>query len=91
LQADVVFTVTASTGEQLAAESANWRHGVFTRCLLEALEGKASPSATGVVTLDEVVSYVKQSVPKLTQGGQTPTAAPDDVLPFTAIPLTQPR
>ncbi|MGO9115633.1 MAG: caspase family protein [Thermoguttaceae bacterium] len=91
LQADVVFTVTASTGEQLAAESADWRHGVFTRCLLEALEGKASPSATGVVTLDEVVSYVKQSVPSVTQGRQTPTAAPDDVLPFTAIPLTQSR
>ena len=91
LQADVVFTLTASTGEQLAAESADWQHGVFTRCLLEALEGKASQTATGVVTLDEVVSYVKKAVPKLTQGGQTPTAAPDDVLPFTAIPLTQPR
>ena len=38
LQADVIFTVTASTGEQLAAESADWRHGVFTRCLLDALE-----------------------------------------------------
>ena len=51
-----------------------------TRCLLDALEGKARRSTAGVVTLDEAVSYVKQSVSKLTQGGQTPTAAPDDLL-----------
>ena len=36
----MVFTLTASTGEQLAAESPDWGHGVFTRCLLDALEGK---------------------------------------------------
>ncbi len=39
LQADVIFSVTASTGNQRAAENAQWRHGAFTRCLLEALGG----------------------------------------------------
>ena len=98
LQADMVFTLTATTGDQRAAESAEFHHGFFTHCLLEALEGKAGAAAgpgrpaTRIVTLDQVASYVKQSVPKLVPRGefeQTPTAAPDDVLPFTVIPLTQ--
>jgi hypothetical protein len=89
LEADVILTVTASTGEQRAAEKAEWQHGVFTRCLLDALEGQAGPSGGGIVTLDELVRFVKQAVPKLTSGLQTPTAAPDEILPFTAIPLTR--
>ncbi len=91
LQADVIFSVTASTGEQRAAEKAEWRHGAFTRCLLEALGGGADQSHDGVVRLDEVVPYVKDAVEKLTAGRQTPTAAPDEILPFTAIPMTGKR
>ena len=89
LQADVIFSVTASTGEQRAAEKAEWHHGAFTRCLLEALAGGADQSHDGVVRLDEVVPYVKDAVEKLTAGHQTPTAAPDEILPFTAIPMTR--
>jgi WD40 repeat protein len=89
LQSDVIFSVTASTGEQRAAEKAEWRHGAFTRCLLEALAGAADQSRDGVVRLDEIVPYVKDAVEKLTSGHQTPTAAPDEILPFTAIPMTR--
>jgi hypothetical protein len=89
LQDDVIFTVTASTGEQRSAEKAAWKHGAFTKCLLEALDGRAADSRDGIVTLDGLVAYVKQSVPKLTDGAQTPTAAPDEVLPYTALPLTR--
>ncbi len=108
LQSDVIFSVTASTGEQRAAEKAEWHHGAFTRCLLEALAGQGARSkergagSTGqgtvipsgratIVTLDQIVPYVKDAVEKLTSGGQTPTAAPDEILPFTSIPLTQKR
>ena len=63
LQADVIFSVTASTGEQRAAEKAEWHHGAFTRCLLEALGGGADQSRDGVVRLDEVVPYVKDATP----------------------------
>jgi uncharacterized caspase-like protein len=91
LQSDVIFSVTASTGEQRAAEKAEWRHGAFTRCLLEALGGGADQSRDGVVRLDEVVPYVKDAVEKLTSGRQTPTAAPDEILPFTSIPMTRKR
>jgi len=111
LQADVIFSVTASTGDQRAAEKAEWRHGAFTRCLLEGLSGAGVPPLGGsaggippghplagrgtptsrVVTLDEIVPYVKDAVEKLTDGGQTPTAAPDEIIPFTTIPLTRRR
>jgi uncharacterized caspase-like protein len=89
LQEDVIFTVTASTGDQRSAEKAAWGHGAFTKCLLEALGGQADTSGAGYITLDDLVAYIKQSVPKLTEGLQTPTAAPDDILPFTSLPLTK--
>jgi WD40 repeat protein len=88
LQDDVVFTVTAATGEQRSAEKAAWKHGAFTKCLLEALAGGAAVPGDRIVTLDELVAYVKRSVPKLTDGAQTPTAAPDEILPYTSLPLT---
>ena len=93
LQEDVVFTVAASTGEQKSAEQASWRHGAFTKCVLDGLGGRADRApggnGDGVVTLDELVEYVQQEVPKLTDGRQTPTAAPDDILPATSLPLTK--
>jgi uncharacterized caspase-like protein len=89
LQEDVIFTVTASTGDQRSAEKTSWGHGAFTKCLLEALGGGADAAGSGYVTLDGLVTYLKQSVPKLTEGSQTPTAAPDDILPFTSLPLTK--
>jgi uncharacterized caspase-like protein len=88
-QDDVIFTVTASTGVQLSAEKPSWGHGAFTKCLLEALGGKADTASEGFVTLDELTTYLKQTVPKLTEGLQTPTAAPDDLLPFTSLPLVK--
>jgi hypothetical protein len=89
LQEQVVFTITASTGEQRSAEKAEWGHGAFTKCLLQVLDGQTEVAADGVVRLNEVVSWVKQAVPKLTEGFQTPTAAPDELLPFTTLPLTR--
>jgi len=95
LQDDVIFTLTATRGGELAAEDPNSKHGVFTKCLLEALQGKADVSQDGIVTLKEVVDYVQQAVPKTTQrltGGRrtlTPMAAPDEFLPYITLPLTR--
>ncbi len=88
-QEDVIFTVTASTGEQRSAEKAAWQHGAFTKCLLEALGGSAAEPRADTVMLDDVIDYVKRAVPTLTEGAQTPTAAPDDLLPYTTLPLTR--
>jgi hypothetical protein len=89
LQSDVIFTVTASTGEQRAAENPGWGHGAFTRCVLETFQGRAAAPRDAVVTLDEIVVYVKEAVPKLTAGLQTPTAAPDEILRFARIPFVR--
>lgn len=91
LEEDVIFTVTAATGEQRSAEKASWKHGAFTKCLLEGLGGGGHSAATRgrIVTLDDVVVYVKRAVPILTEGLQTPTAAPDEILPYTSLPLTR--
>lgn len=88
-QEDVIFTITATKGDQKAAENPTWGHGAFTKCLLEGLEGKADSSGDGIVTLPEIVTYVKAAVPALTNEGQHPTAAPDELLPFVSLGLTK--
>ena len=89
LEDDVIFTLTASAGNQRSAENPAWHHGAFTKCLIEGLGGQASPSDDRFVTLTQLVNYVERSVPKLTQGGQTPVAAPDDILPFVSLRLAE--
>jgi len=91
LQEDIVFTVSASAGHEKAAEDKNLGHGVFTKCLLEALAGKADRSGDGVVALDEVVTYVQECVPKLTGQRQNPTAGPREILGYISLPLTKTR
>ncbi len=91
-QEDVIFTLTASAGNERSEENEEWRHGAFTKSLLEALSGDASgASGPQVVMLDDVVRYVRASVPKLTEGRQNPTAAPEELLPFISMRLTSPQ
>ncbi|HEX3872351.1 MAG TPA: caspase family protein [Pirellulales bacterium] len=88
-QDDVIFTLTASAGNERSEENADWRHGAFTKSLLEALAGDSTtPASSGVVMLNDVVRHVQQSVPKLTDGRQNPTAAPEELLPFVSLRLT---
>ena len=91
LQEDVVLAVTASAGHEKAAENKTWGHGVFTKCLLEALSGRADDSGDGMVTLDEVISYVTRSVREATGGRQNPSAGPGEILPFVTLPLARVR
>jgi hypothetical protein len=89
LQEDVVLTFAASAGDEQSAERKSWGHGAFTKSLLEALEGRKTASSPPAITLNEVVDYVRSSVRELTGGRQNPTAAPDEILPFTAIVLSR--
>ena len=86
-QEDVVFTLTASAGNERSEENADWGHGAFTKSLLEALSGKGTTSTPGVVMFNDVVGYVQQSVPALTDGRQNPTVAPEDLLPYVTLRL----
>lgn len=91
LQEDVFLSLTASAGNEKSEEDEQWGHGAFTKSLLEALDGRADTSGDGLVTLREVVDYAQQAVPKLTEGRQNPTAAPDELLPLIAVPLARRR
>ncbi|HJT33561.1 MAG TPA: hypothetical protein VJ783_16065 [Pirellulales bacterium] len=88
LQEDVVLTVAASAGNERSEEKPAWQHGAFTKTLLEALDGGADASGDGAVSLDELITYVKSQVPKLTEGRQNPTAAPDELLSVVSLRLT---
>lgn len=90
LQEDVVLTVAASAGHERSEEKPSWGHGAFTKTLLEGLSGSADTSRDGTVTLDELISYVKSEVPKLTSGRQNPAAAPNDLLQYISLRLTAP-
>ncbi|MGO8745895.1 MAG: caspase family protein [Thermoguttaceae bacterium] len=89
LQEDMVFTLAASAGSELSAEKKAWRHGAFTKSLLEVLDGKVGDATDPAVTLDEVVRYVRRAVPALTGGRQNPTAAPDGLLSYMNLRLTR--
>ena len=87
LQDDVVFTVTAATGEQRSAEKAAWKHGAFTKCLLEALAGDGRDRARphrDARRSDRLREAIRA---RTDRGRQTPTAAPDEILPYTSLPL----
>jgi uncharacterized caspase-like protein len=86
-QEDVIFTVTATKADERAAEDIALGQGLFTRCLLEALAGRADSSNDGYVSLLEMVDYLKTRVPEIVRKEypgveQNPTAAPDELLPY---------
>jgi uncharacterized caspase-like protein len=96
LENDLVFTLTASEGNEPAFESPEDRLGFFTASLVEALGGAADRrerggNADGQVDLAEAIHFVQGDVPqRMGRTGlrQYPTAAPSDLLNFARIPLT---
>jgi uncharacterized caspase-like protein len=69
----VVFS--SSTGAQTSLESPAWNNGAFTKALREGLAGGADPAKTGRVTTDALETFIRQRVPEITSGRQTPVAA----------------
>jgi uncharacterized caspase-like protein len=99
LQDDLILTVTASEGSQEALEDRQKQLGRFTYRFKEAMEGAADTIAQGgdndgVVTLNEVIRYVRATVPgdsSRDEVRQVPTAAPADLLRVVELPLTTAR
>ncbi len=68
-----VVTFAASTGRELAQESADWGNGAFTKALIEGIgDGKAATLGNGRITLSELDAYVADRVKALTSGTQHP-------------------
>ncbi|SFC87063.1 caspase family protein [Spirosoma endophyticum] len=71
--AGVGATVFASsTGNEKSQESDEWKHGAFTKALLDGLDGKADYDHNGVIYTKELDAYITQRVKELTGGTQHP-------------------
>jgi Caspase domain len=70
--------IAASTAQQKAQEWHGKKHGVFTYYLLEALDGKADRGSKGFVTVDDLKTYLLDTLRRwrVDNGGiiQEPTA-----------------
>ena len=64
--------VAAAAKAQFAIELEELGHGAFTYTLLEGLEGKADRSGDGAITIRELMGYVEDRLPDLSEeaGGE---------------------
>ena len=77
-----VVIMTASTGKENSQERPEWKHGAFTKALIEGLEGDADYDKDNTVDVKEIDLFITKRVKALTNGGQHPT---------TEIPKTMPN
>ena len=95
LQDDLVFTLTATEGQQEAVEERARKLGRFTHRLVEALRGAADTTpgnGDGIVSWRELIQYVKTTVRADSIGDtyqQFPTAGPADLLDFADFPVSR--
>ncbi|MEW4455617.1 caspase family protein [Bremerella sp. JC817] len=97
LEEDVVFTITASEGNEEAFESRDRQLGRFTARLVEAISGGADQSqyagnGDGQISLSEVAAYVQATVPQdAAAAGQSqhPTIFPRDLFPLIDVTLSR--
>jgi hypothetical protein len=68
------LVLTASQAHENSLETTKLAHGVFTNSILLGLGGSADDNpADGVVTVGELVDYVRAKVPEETEGEQHPS------------------
>ncbi|MFM7206596.1 MAG: hypothetical protein ACKO4T_08015 [Planctomycetaceae bacterium] len=106
LQENMIVVLAAAADDQASQEADAWGHGAFTKVLLEGLEGRAdvrgggrlkgrTSGPDGIVSLDELIQYVQDEVPRLTAATsgvrQTPTASPGELVGFVAPALAKVR
>ena len=71
-----VVVFSASGSRQFSLESDEWKNGVFTRALLDALGGKSgAQGADGVLRISELEKFVYQEVRRRTGEAQSPVVA----------------
>jgi uncharacterized caspase-like protein len=85
-----VVAYVASTGREVSAESDEWRHGAFTKALIEAIgEGKADITHKGRITTSLLDAYLSERVKELTGGEQHPVMSRPDSVPDFPIALVK--
>ena len=79
LSSDKVIAMISSSGGQTSNAYPQKGHGLFTYFLLRGLRGEAFKSRSGLMTMGELYTYVKDQVAKVSLGRgmeQTPTLTP---------------
>ncbi len=79
--------LSAADQNESSLEKDELGHGVFTYCLLEAVRGNADFDADGKVTFEELRTYVRDEVPKMTDNRQHPQYA-TTMLSANNLPLS---
>lgn len=65
--------ISSAGGVEYAMESAEWKNGLFTFCLLNGLKTKlADLNADGKIFISELQQYIRLAVLKISNGKQTP-------------------
>jgi len=69
-----VVVFASSTGKQLSQERDEWRHGAFTKALLEGLGGQADYTNDWFLYISELDTWLSERVSALTGGEQRPVS-----------------
>ncbi|MGP0060472.1 MAG: caspase family protein [Beijerinckiaceae bacterium] len=80
----------ASTGREFSVENDEWKHGAFTKALIEAIgEGKADILHKGTITTALLDAYLANRVKELTGGEQHPVMSRPDAVPDFPLALVR--
>jgi WD40 repeat protein len=80
----------ASTGREFSIESDDWKHGAFTKALIEAIgEGKADIGHQGKITTALLDAYLAERVKELTGGEQHPVMSRPEAVPDFPLALVR--
>lgn len=73
--------ISAAGGKEFAFESDIWNNGVFTYSFLKALDNLSIEEGEndGIIRISELKRYIYNSVIKLTNGQQKPTARAENI------------
>jgi WD40 repeat protein len=75
----VVFA--SSTGKQYSFEDPGLGNGVFTKAVVEGINGRADYTGKGKITVNMLDLYISERVKELTKGKQTPATAKPQTIP----------
>lgn len=82
----IVFS--SSRGGELSYESDDLRNGFFTNRLIAAMRGAGDADRNGMVSTDEIRSFVIAEVPKMAEGRQNPVVDRDNLYQKFTFPVT---
>ncbi|HEY3330694.1 MAG TPA: caspase family protein [Capsulimonadaceae bacterium] len=68
-----IAVFAAAQGNQTAEENDTVRNGVFTKAIVEGIDGKADPYRLGQIQVLALGNYISYAVNNLTHGRQNPT------------------